>query len=85
MVPSRTISTTVLGVLAAIAAGLISLVGLVMAIAGLYGLVVGMHGGSVVAVITAALGAGLSFIGIFALRVSVATLRGNSASNEKAI
>lgn len=85
MVPLRTIATTVLGVLAAIATGLILLVGLVMAIAGLYGLVVGMHGGSVAAVITAALGAGLSFIGVFTLRVSVETLRGNSAPSEKAL
>ena len=72
------------GVLAVIAAGLISLVGLAMTVAGLYGLIVGMHGGPVAAAITATLGAGLLFVGIFTLRVSVAALRGNGAPNEKA-
>ena len=85
MAPLRTITRTFLGLVSGVFAGLISLVGLVMTVAGMYGLMGGMHGGPVAGAITTLLGAGLAFIGIFTLRQSIAAIREASATNEKAL
>jgi hypothetical protein len=76
---------TALGMISLLGGALLALAGFGMTMFGLYGFIVGVHGGPTIATLWSIFGAGLAFIGYLGIREGFHTIRSKNKKSAKSI